>query len=138
MSRFLAHFERIKPHLQIRGNRLLIELLPKEELKTAGGIIIKSDMSGYKTQTEDSRPQMALVLATGDERTNSDGYLEAGTNYEPGNVLWITTHPTYISEFPGLGATENKLAWITDNPQDIHVKWASLTAYEEFKKVSRA
>lgn len=127
-SRFLAHFEKLKDKFQLNGNRILVEILPKEELMTPGGLILQADMKGYKTQTEDARPVIALILKTGDS---------CHEDYSVGKVAWITKHPTIISEFPGIGTTDNKLAVITDDTSDIHVLWQSLEQYEEYKRLAR-
>lgn len=127
-TKYLAHFERLKDKFVLNGNRILVEILPKEEMKTQGGIVIASDLSGYKTQTEDKRPLMAMIVCCGDA---------VDEQWKPGMVCWITKHPTFYSEFPGIGATENKLALITDDPNDIHMSWENLSAYEAYKKEAK-
>lgn len=136
--KYLPHFDKIRGSLNLVGNRILIELLPKDELKTAGGLIMAADLKGHRTQTSDARPQIAMVLALGTETTDPvTGELVAGSRYQVGNVLWITKHPIVISEFPGLGSTDNKIALITDDPSDVHAVWKDLEEYERFKQLSQ-
>lgn len=139
-SKFSEFFDRVRETksnhgFTLTGNRLLVEILPEEEIKTKSGLVIASDLSGYKTTTQNNRPTMALVLYVGTHTYDlANGGMTEGSTYKPGQVIWITKHPHFISEFPGLGSTEQKLAFMTDDPNDVHAVWPDMAAYEAFKK----
>ena len=139
-TKFAPFFDRVreskdKHNFKLTGNRLLVEVLPPEEMKTSGGIVIATDLSGYKTSTQENRPLIAQILYVGTHYWDQEaGELKEGAQYSPGQIVWITKHPVFLSEFPGLGSTEQKLAFITDDPSDVHAVWPSMDAYNEYKK----
>jgi hypothetical protein len=140
-TKYLAFFEKVRKSaaahgFKINGNRLLIEILPIEEIKTSGGLIMATKVDGWKSTTEENRPTIAIIHAVGthhyDDVTET---IQPGAAYPIGSILWINKmSPSYISVFPGLGSTEETLAWITDHPTDVHTSWPNMEAYLEFKK----
>lgn len=134
-SKFLPYFEKAVSHIKLVGNRLLVEILPAEEIKTSGGIILATREGDYKSSTEENRAVIALVVAVGTHHYDlQTGSMELGPGHSVGQILWITRNPIYISHFPGIGSTEQKLAFITDDQNDIHASWENWEAYEAYKK----
>lgn len=109
----------------LRGATLLVELLPKEELTSKGGIII-GQASNQRANAEEFRRGVGIVLLQG------DGYSD-GTEMDikPGMVIMLPYNPMYLSEWPGLkGYTQNSLALV--NEGDV------LFAYKSYKDFLKA
>lgn len=134
-SKYLARFTRLeKGMLPLRGNRLVVEVLPKEELRSKGGLIIGSDVK-YKGSAQDFQPTLAVVLATGpgyfDDETGADIEMDV----VPGNLILVSDMGLkYYSQFPGLDEyTSNTIAITRDS--EIHAMWNSIEAYLAYAAV---
>ncbi len=106
---------------QLRGAAVLVEVLPKPELKTSGGIIL-ADASKLQrgTTVEENRYEMGLVLMTGSDVSDE---------IKPGNIVLLPKAPMFLSEFPGLlGFTKNTLALIDDDA--IVIKYEDAAHFE--------
>lgn len=114
------------------GPRMLVEILPKEELKTAGGLIISAG-AGYKTTNEMNRPLFGVILLNGEGEEDEDGN-NIPLPLKPGAVVQINLHgPVYYSEFPGLGSTEDQIAMIA--PNHIQMSWPTIADFKKFQEV---
>jgi co-chaperonin GroES (HSP10) len=138
-SKYKKYFDRLegKQLLQIKGKRLVVEVLDKDEIKTAGGLFIAKPDSDHRSQTEANRPTLCLVLACGVGYYDEDDE-EVPLENSVGSVIEVSAHSlkTY-SEFPGLSDyTSNKLAIVDDDV--CHMSWPSLEAYEQYKQVLNA
>lgn len=102
----------------LRGSTMIVELLPREEIKTSGGIIIASDSNQRLNSVENHRVDVARVLMTGpgyyveEDSENSGGYepLEIG----PGAIILLPQYSAQLlSHFPGIARpTKDKLALV--------------------------
>ena len=133
-SIFLDTFKRIeelgnKPSLV--GDRLIVELLPAQEIKR-GSIIIQSD-SKQVGGADAFKPVLALVLWKGEGYVDSEGN-DVPVKYNPGEVVMLSQLGLkYYSTFPGLDYTENKLALTRQS--EVHASWESI---EELEKMIAA
>lgn len=101
ISRYFNRFqELIKTEpavMELKGDQILIERLPKPELKTKSGLILAS-VSGYKQTMEDSITEFAIVLMTGpgllDENGNS-----IPCDCKPGDVVMVPGSTIWYSAF---------------------------------------
>jgi co-chaperonin GroES (HSP10) len=134
-SIYLERFKRLKESgalFHLHGNRLIVEVLPKEELKK-GSLIIASDMKNLKSSTEENRAQLAVVLAVG------NGYFDEATGkvealpYEQGEVILVSPFGLkYYSQFPGIvDFTDQKIALTRES--EIHMSWNDFKAFEKYK-----
>ena len=104
----------------LRGASLLLEVLPKEELKSRGGIILGAAKDTHKATSEDFRRPLGIVLATGTECTE----------IKVGDVVLMPFSPLYLSEFPGIGEyTQNTIA--LTNESDILMVFTDLEKVKE-------
>ncbi len=131
-SRFIEQFKRLAavyPKLyKLRGATLLVEVLPKDDLKTSGGIII-GQVNNQRANAEEFRRGLGLVLLQG------DGY-EDGSEMEikEGMVIMLPYQPMYLSEFPGLqDYTKNSLALV--NEGDVLFYYNSMEDYHKSRRV---
>ena len=135
-SKYLNRFQKAASLLPLRGNRILVEILPKEEIKSAGGLIIASNLDNHRTKTEQQRAKLAIVLAvgTGYYDDSSDEGEDVPLDVQPGNVVMLSDYGLkYYSEFPGLAEfTGDSLALALD--KDVHCAWESIEAYQEYSK----
>lgn len=113
-----------EPGLLLRGQAVLVEVLPKKELKTKGGLILGT-VDTHRATSEDFRRPLGLVLRVGDD-VDAD-------NVMVGDVVLMPFNPLYLSEFPGIQEyTQNGLALI--NESDVIVKFTGLEALEKIEK----
>ena len=129
-SKYLETFKKVNSS-PFRGNRIIVEVLPKEELKM-GSIIISAPKDQIKGGAEHDRAELALVLMTGSGYTDDEGN-DVPMDLEPGNVILVSKLAfKYYSEFPGLvDYTNNAIAMIRET--EIHAKWDSLESYEQYR-----
>jgi co-chaperonin GroES (HSP10) len=133
-SKYLARFAKLSPgQLPLRGNRLLVEVLPKEEIKSAGGLFINSNASSHKTTTEQNRAKLAIVLVSGNGYYDEDGK-DVALDVEAGAVIMVSEMGLkYYSEFPGIAEyTKETLALTRDS--EIHAAWPSIEAYIAYQQ----
>lgn len=136
-SKYLSIFNSVPLSLlpQVSGNRMLIELLPKEELKTAGGLLLAT-VSTHKSDIEWLRPKLGVVLIKGGGVINEQGTYEA-IPFKVGAVCLVSEHaPKSMSTFPGLeGIVTDEVALI--NRFDVHMSWDSIDTYVEYRNSIR-
>lgn len=111
----------------IKGATLVVECLPKKELKTAGGIILGAVDKTHRGTAEDMRRGLAIILACGEGYGSPD----EPCTLKPGQVVMLPYSPLYLSEWPGIqGYTANTIALI--NESDV------LIVYDDFDHIGRA
>ncbi len=136
-SKYLERFKKVASKLPLRGNRILVEVLPKEELKSAGGIILNAPTSDHRSRTEQHRAKVAVVVAVGSgyfDDSSEEGE-DVPLDIQPGNVVMLSEFGLkYYSEFPGLSEyTGESLALALD--KDVHCAWESIEAFKEYQKL---
>lgn len=132
-SKYLAKFAKLDAGmLALRGDRMLVEKLPKEEFKTAGGLFINSSLSDHKSQIEMQRGELAIVLACGTGYVDEDGK-EYEVDARPGTIILCNGfNYEHYSQFPGLaGYTQGSLAMVRERA--VIASWPSLEAYNAYK-----
>lgn len=133
-SKYLGKFTRDGAAIKLRGNRLLVELVPKEELKTKGGLVIAQSLSDHKSTTEMSRADVAIVLAVGEGYYDDESGADVSMDIKVGNVVLLSRFGlrTY-SSFPGIqGMTPDTMALCRDN--DVHAVWANIEEFDKYKQ----
>lgn len=133
-SKYLARFAKLaEGQLPLRGNRLLVEVLPKAEIKSAGGLFINSNSSSHKSTTEMNRAKLAIVLVSGSGYYDEDGE-DVALDVLPGAVIMVSEMGLkYYSEFPGIAEyTGETLALTRDS--EIHAAWPSIEAYSVYQQ----
>lgn len=134
-SKYLSKFIKLNDHrdkFKLHGGRVLIELMPTEEIKSAGGIIVAAPSNYAKGSTaETSRGTLATVLLSGEGYVGSEGE-EYELDAKPGKVVLINELGLKtFSVFPGLADyTANSIALIDEGM--IQMSWNSLEDYEAY------
>lgn len=98
----------------LRGSTILVELLPDEELKTKGGLIIATNSDQPKgNSVEQHKLQVGKVLMVGQGYWEDDGGYQP-VEVQPGAIVILPQYSAqYISMFPGIQRpTANKIAMI--------------------------
>lgn len=132
--KLLRKFEKLSAEqLPLRGGRVLIEILPKEEIKTSGGLIIATLDENHRTFTNQKRGDLAVVLAVGSGYVDNDGN-PINIDLAVGNVVMIRHESLqYFSQFPGLVESPgDSLAMTTEG--DIIASWPSMEAYNKYRE----
>lgn len=127
-SKYLEQFSRLTVEdLPIHGGRILIELLPEEEPKTSGGIIISRSRADNQ-----QAPTVGVVLAVGQGYEDDEG-LSTPIDLVPGNIVVVSDHAIRAySFFPGLedyAGGDIALA----READVVVSWESAEKFEEYR-----
>lgn len=137
-SKYLKRFQSIAEELQpkVTGNRMLVEVLPKEEMVSEGGIIFKT-VETHKSDVEWLRPKIAVVLMKGAGSKNDNGTIDENP-FNVGNVILVSEHsPKAFAEFPGLeGITSDEIAIV--GRYDVHFCWENLEHFEQYCEASVA
>jgi len=128
--RYTKQFDRLSKTtlFKLRGPTLLVEVLPKEEIKTSGGIYIGKTATQRAT-AEDFRRGLGIVLLQG------EGYTDGSCmDITKGMIVQLPYNPMYLSEFPGLvDYTQNTLALI--NEGDVLFAYKSYADYVTAKEL---
>lgn len=140
-SKYLARFARLKSEgaafFTLPGNRMLVEILPKEELKTRGGLIMATDMRDHRNHTEENRAIVGIVVLNGSGYVDDDGNT-VEIEYTEGSVVLLSSLGIrYYSQFPGLTEyTESSLGMTRDS--EVQMSFPSLEAFEKAKELLNA
>lgn len=124
-SKYAAKFTRLssegKNLFRFAGPHLLVEVLPKPEIKSRGGIVLTNNVS-QKAQASDFQRALGLVLMRG------EGYTDGSImDIQVGEVVLMPYSPLYLSDFPGLAEyTQNTLAIISES--DVLFSYKTLIA----------
>jgi co-chaperonin GroES (HSP10) len=117
----------------LRGDRLIVEVLPKEELVSKGGLVIASDMKHIRSDTTENRPTLAVVLAAGSGYVDEEGS-DVPLDIAVGSVILVSALGLKLfSEFPGItDFVTNTIALTREG--EVHISWPSIDAYLEYKR----
>lgn len=134
-SKYLEHFKKAnksKAKYTMRGNRVLVEILPKEEIKSEGGIIIQSSDRQVGAMDE-HRSELAVVLDVGDGYVDDDGQ-RVECKVKPGYVVIMPEMGMqYKATWPGInGAIPTFLALVPDSSLGIY--WESIEEFNQYVK----
>lgn len=134
-SKYLAAFQRLKAtaneHFILNSDRLIVEILPKEELKK--GSIIMAPPKDMRSMTEENRAVLVLVLLVGEGYVDDDGN-DIPVKYQPGEILMVPFNSLrHYTQFPMLlDYTANELAQTREG--EVIMSWPSFESYEACKK----
>ena len=136
------YFDRIRKMvdaglLHIRGNTLVLELLPEPEVKTAGGLIIASDRNQLRGGIKDSMMVTALVCAVGEGYYQDDGST-IPVDTPVGSVVMAPPYAVRrYSMFPGFTEpTYERIGSISESEVTIWLK--SIEDLNEAEKLTKA
>lgn len=135
VSKYLPKFKKLAEagkHLySLRENRIVIEVLAKEELKVGSLFVAAPDE--YKTATSENRDTTALVLMVGEGYYDDKTLESIPMDIQPGNIVLLSNYAMkYYSSFPGIvDFTKNTLALTRDT--EIHMIWKTQEDYEAYK-----
>lgn len=93
------------PHMTLKGDMLIVERLPKIELKSKGGIIMPHDVKTYKDTMSDRVTDFGIVLMTGPGHVFDDG-TRAPCECKPGDVVLLPGNVAWYSAFGTMGDYE--------------------------------
>lgn len=133
MGQYLERFNKIRSSsdlYRLNGGRVIVEVLPPEELKTQGGLIMVDTKQG-KSDVVMNKAMLGIVVLTGVGYTDENG-ADVPIDVQAGNVIMFNElSARYFSSFPGIkGYTKNSLALIADS--DIQMVFPSENAYKEY------
>lgn len=135
-SKYLAAFKRLKEtandHFILNSDRMVVEILPKEELKM-GSIVIASSLKDARNSTEENRAVLAVVLLVGDGYEDDDGN-DVPVKYQPGEIIMLPYNSLRpYTQFPMLiGYTANEIAQTREG--EVVMSWHNFESYEICKK----
>jgi co-chaperonin GroES (HSP10) len=137
-SKYLAQFKRLDEvkkdiGFRLNGGRLLVEILPKKEFKSAGGLILASPDS-YKGTAETQRALVGIILMTGEGYVDVDGN-EIPTEAKVGSIVVLNEFGIkYYSSFPGIEEfTRNTLAMTSES--EVQMSFDNIEQYQKYEEV---
>lgn len=134
-SKYLEQFKRLennKELYRLNGGRVLIEVLPRPEVKSSGGIVLAAPTNFAKGATfETQTGTVGIVLLTGEGYVDSDG-TPYDIDLKPGNVVMVNDFGIKtLSIFPGLEQyTAQSLAVIDETT--VQMTWPSIEAFDKY------
>lgn len=134
MTRYLEQFKKLEgTKYKLAGGRMLVEILPKKEMKTTGGLIMAAPVQ-HKGTADTQRAVVGVVVMVGEGYVNDDQQ-DVPMETKVGNVVVLNEFGLkYYSEFPGVSSyTENKLALTAES--EIQMKFDSLDDLAEFERL---
>jgi len=130
-SKYLSQFEKVSA-FRLRGNRLLVEPLPKEEIKSAGGLLLSAGSADHRSTLDQNRACLAVILSVGEGYYDDDTNNDVPLDVEAGNIILVSAYGlrTY-STFPGVvNYKQDGIALIRDS--DINAVWKDMSEYKQF------
>lgn len=137
MTKYLEQFKKLEgTKYKLAGGRMLVEILPKKEMKTTGGLIMAAPVQ-HKGTADTQRAVVGVVVMVGEGYVNDDQQ-DVPMETKVGNVVVLNEFGLkYYSEFPGVSSyTENKLALTAES--EIQMKFDSLDDLAEFERLLNA
>lgn len=137
-SKYLARFQKlgeVKKDIGFRlnGSRLLVEILPAKEIKTASGLVLSSPDT-YKATADSYRALLGIVLMTGEGYVDDEG-TDVPMETKVGQLVVLNEFGLkYYSQFPGIADyTKNTVAMTSESEIQM-----SFDTIEEFIKYEQA
>lgn len=136
-SKYITKFQRInnkeaRKNYRLNGSRVLIEILPQPELKSAGGLLLTAPSEIVRAGVEHMKPILAIILLTGEGYFDSNGD-DVPMSVEPGNIVMVNDLALRaLSTFPGLGDYSANSIALTDE-SSIQMQWPNLDAYKAYE-----
>lgn len=134
MTKYLEQFKKLEgSKYKLAGGRMLVEILPKKEMKTNGGLIMAAPIQ-HKGTADTQRAVVGVVLMTGEGYVDDDGK-DVAMETKVGNIVVLNEFGLkYYSEYPGLTSyTENKLAMTAES--EIQMKFDSFDDLAEYERL---
>ncbi len=108
--------KRLPDFYQLYGSRILIEILPEPEMKTAGGLVMSSP-SNNRSATDENKFCAGVVLSIGEGYFDEDGN-DVPLKVKQGNVVEVSrsalrpysSHPIVAGQY-----TNGELATVNEN-----------------------
>lgn len=137
-SKYLINFLNLKDNkdlFRLNGGRVVVEVLPKPELKTQGGLIMSAPSGYTKGSTfESQQGTLCTVLLVGSGYYDTDG---KGIDIDlvPGNIILVNDFGIKtLSVFPGLNDyTANSLAIIDESV--VQMVWADMSIFNSYSEL---
>ncbi len=121
---------------KLTGENIIVEEIPKEEMKTASGLVIASSMNARQLDTvEDNRPLLVRVLLIGEGYYDTDGK-DVPLDVEVGDIclvgkLGVKWMSSIFDVFIQEGATKVGLS----KESEIQFNYGSQEALDKCKQV---
>lgn len=138
-SKYLEQFQKLlspeaKQLYRLMGGRILVELLPAQEIKTSGGLILSAPSNQVKLSAQSQQAVLAIVLMTGEGYVDGEGN-DVPMDVKVGNVVMLNDLGLRAySTFPGvLGYTQSTIA--LSNEGDVQMLFNSILDYQEYTAI---
>ncbi len=116
--------------LELNGDVLLVEELPREEVKTQSGIVLSGSVKN-REGFDQNRPTYVVVLATGKGYYDEVSGAEIPLDVKPGDVILVSGVTTnWLSHFGPIISTEGSRIGLAQ-AQHWHVKFNGQEGYDK-------
>jgi len=137
-SKYLTMFNRVKNEApntyRLNGARILVEIIPKEEIKSAGGLVLAAPRELVQGSVENMRGLLGIVILTGEGYYGDDGKA-VPLDVNSGAVVLLNEFATRVfSTFPGISEYSGNSIAITDESA-IQMQWPTIEDYLTYRKV---
>lgn len=117
---------------RLNGSRLLVEILPAKEIKTASGLVLSSPDT-FKATADSFKALLGIVLLTGEGYVDDDGK-DVPMETKIGQVVVLNEFGLkYYSQFPGIADyTKNTVAMTSES--EIQMSFDSIDEFIKYEK----
>lgn len=138
--KYVEQFKRISPErrnlLNLKGGRIIIEILEAEELKTSSGLIIQTPSNVHKNFKLEE-PTIGAVLMVGSGYDSEDGGEKEPVDLEVGNIVIVSDYGIkYYKRFPSLNDFSNTPVGLTTEAE-VQVIFEDYEKFMEFCNVKK-
>ncbi|UOF79036.1 cpn10 [Caudoviricetes sp.] len=102
ISRYFTKFQKLVTEhpgaMELKGDQVLVERLPKPELKTASGLFIPSNVKTHRDTIESDSTEFGLVLMVGPGQYTDDG-TTIPCDSKPGDVILLPGTTNWYGSF---------------------------------------
>lgn len=105
---FFKQLRDLRPNFyQLYGSRILVEVLPDPEIRTANGLILTTTPKSQRTDTEENKFTAAVILSVGAGYYDEDKGEDVPLTLKPGQVVEVvrsglrrySTHPALGQQY---------------------------------------
>ncbi len=101
-SKYFKRFEKLRKEypelLTLKGDNILVEKLPKLEMKSKSGLILSANINTHKNTMGDALTEFGIVLLVGPGQFLDDG-ASIECDAKPGDVILLPTSVMWYSQF---------------------------------------
>ena len=129
---YLKAFQAAREHIVLKGNYLIVERAPWDELKSKSGIILSIDNGTMAKTLASDMPVLVHVLAVGEGYASESGE-DTPLDTRPGDILMVGRNS--VKWFPSLPLNGYKADSVgITSETEMQIRWAGVAGYGRYAR----